>query len=71
MLCGTLGKRQEVQLKSRTFASLLRDERGALMVEYIVVTAIAFGSSSAILYCAYVLAGNFAGVRNYVLFPFP
>ena len=52
--------------------SLLRDERGALFTEYMAVTGfVALGTSAAILYCAYVLAGNFAAVRDYLLFPFP
>jgi Flp pilus assembly pilin Flp len=57
---------------SRGTNRFFRDERGALYVEYLVVLAfIAFGASSAVLYCAYVVAGNFVAVRNYLLYPFP
>jgi len=56
----------------RAVRSLLQDEHGALMTEYVVVTAFtAFGSSAAILWCAYAVARNFAAVRDYALFPFP
>jgi len=42
------------------------------MTEYVVLTGfIALGSSVAVLYCAYVLAENFAAVRDYLLLPFP
>ncbi len=42
------------------------------MAEYVIVMGfVAFASSSAILYCAYMFAGNFAAVRNYLLFPVP
>ncbi|MBV9947161.1 MAG: hypothetical protein JOZ69_09960 [Myxococcales bacterium] len=52
--------------------SLLRDERGALYTEYLVVTGfVALGTSVAILYCAYAVAGNFAAIRQYLLYPFP
>ena len=55
--------------------SLLRlvdDDRGSMFTEYLVVLVfVAFGASSAVLYCAYVVAGNFVFVRNYALFPFP
>jgi Flp pilus assembly pilin Flp len=72
VLCRTSGQTREERLKPRTLGALVQDERGALMTEYIVVTVfIALGSSAAILYCAYVLAENFAAVRDYLLFPFP
>jgi Flp pilus assembly pilin Flp len=51
---------------------LLRDERGALVTEYAVVTGfVALVSLPALLYCGVALAANFAHVRDYVLYPFP
>ena len=42
------------------------------MTEYVVVTGlVSLGASAAIVFAAYIVAGSFAAVRNYVLFPFP
>jgi Flp pilus assembly pilin Flp len=51
---------------------LLRDQRGAMMTEYTVVTGfVALITLPALLYCGVALAANFAHVRDYVLYPFP
>lgn len=42
------------------------------MTEYVVITGfVGLVSVPAILFCAWALAGHFAYVRDYVLFPFP
>ena len=62
----------EGSLKSRSFKRFLQDERGALLTEYVAVTGfVALVSIPALLYCGSQLAGSFAFVRNYVLYPFP
>ncbi len=59
-------------LKFPIIQSLLRDQRGAVMTEYVVVTGfIGLASISALLFCGYMLAGSFSFVRNYTLYPFP
>lgn len=59
-------------MKLGGLGSIVQDQRGALMTEHVVLTGfIALGSSVAVLYCAYVLAENFAAVRDYLLLPFP
>ena len=59
-------------MKALNFKRFLRDERGALLSEYVAVTGfVALVSIPALLYCGSQLAGSFAFVRNYVLYPFP
>ncbi len=59
-------------MKAFNFKRFLRDERGALLSEYVAVTGfVALVSIPALLYCGSQLAGSFAFVRNYVLYPFP
>jgi len=58
---------------NRTGLKRLRDdERGALMLEYIVIVGfVAIVSIPALLFCGVAVAKNFAFVRNYALYPFP
>ncbi len=51
---------------------LLKDERGALMTEYVTVTGfVALVTLPALLYCGVSLAKSFAFVRDFALYPFP
>jgi Flp pilus assembly pilin Flp len=51
---------------------LLRDDRGVVMTEYIVVTGfIALVTIPALAYCGLALAHSFSNVRDYILYPIP
>ncbi len=59
-------------MTANPFARFVRDERGAVLTEYVAVTGfVALLSIPALLYCGYALVGSFAFVRDYVLYPFP
>lgn len=54
------------------FSQLLRETRGATMVEYIVlIGTVAIGSSIALVGLGVAVYRNFAFVRNLSLLPFP
>src|SRR5258708_25401786 len=70
--CRIAVRTPRARLGSRDAKSLLRDERGAVMMEYVVIIGfVALGSIPALLFCAWALAQNFAYVRDYALYPFP
>ena len=51
---------------------LLRDTRGAIFTEYLVITSfVALATAPAVLYCAWAVASHYARVRWYILCPFP
>jgi Flp pilus assembly pilin Flp len=51
---------------------LFRDERGAVMTEYVTVTGfVALLTIPALLYCGVQLANSFVFVRSFMLYPFP
>ncbi len=63
---------REGSLRAFDFKRFLQDERGALFTEYVAVTTfVGLVTLPALLYCGWQLAGSFAFVRNYVLYPFP
>ena len=60
------------EAKMSSLGRLLRDDRGAVFVEYISLNGlVALVSLPALLYCGFVLAQSFVFVRDYVLYPFP
>jgi Flp pilus assembly pilin Flp len=62
----------EDSLRTNAFKRFLQDDRGALFTEYVAVTTfVGLVTLPALLYCGWQLAGSFAFVRNYVLYPFP
>ena len=59
-------------MKAPTFKRFLQDQRGAVLTEYVAVTTfVGLVTLPALLYCGWQLAGSFAFVRDYVLYPFP
>jgi Flp pilus assembly pilin Flp len=57
---------------ARSWRQLLRDTRGVVMTEYVVVVGmVALAAAPALLGCAWAVVGSFLFTRSYVLYPFP
>jgi Flp pilus assembly pilin Flp len=56
----------------RRAQGFLRDDRGAVIVEYTVITgAVALATITALLLCGWAVANHFATVRWYLLQAYP
>jgi Flp pilus assembly pilin Flp len=64
--------REKANGDGNALARLLRDERGAVMTEYLVVTGfVALVSIPAFVYLGYVVAHSYSFMQGYALYMFP